>query len=542
MRVAVCQLNPTVGALSANVHALTEAYRDAVARGAEVAVFGELAVCGYPPEDLVLKERFLDDCRAALDVFAAATGSCVAVVGYPERGADGERHNSAAICREGRVEAVVRKQCLPTYDVFDEDRWFEPGTPDQPLVTVGASTIGVSICEDMWVDEGPALSQALAGADLLVNVNGSPFYGGRLTERTEMLERRAQETHLPIVYVNQVGGQDDLIFDGGSMVVGADGSLVCRVPQFEEAVVVVDIDGSDAASSDGSGEPGVAPVRDRLEEVWDALALGTHDYVTKNGFSDVVVGLSGGVDSAIVATIAVDALGADHVHGVLMPSRYSSEGSLDDAEQLCVNLGIECRVIPIEAAHGAFEEMLRPSFEGLSPDLTEENLQSRIRGVTLMALSNKFGWMVLTTGNKSESAVGYSTLYGDTAGGLAVIKDVYKLVVYELCRHRNDRAGRSVIPEAILTKPPSAELRPDQRDDQSLPDYEVLDPILGAYIDGDRTEADLVADGFDAELVSRICRLVDVAEYKRRQNPPGLRVMRKAFGRDRRLPITNRYR
>ena len=532
MRVALCQLNPTVGALDANVSAMRTALAEAEASGADVAVFGEMAVCGYPPEDLVLKRRFVEDCRAALDDFAAATTECVAIVGFPEAGPDGHRFNAAAVCRGGRVTDVVHKQALPTYDVFDEDRWFEPGEPDQPLIEIAGRQVGISICEDIWIDGGPVLAQALRSADCLININGSPFHRGKLARRTEMLQRRAEETGLPIVYVNQVGGQDDLVFDGGSMVVAPGSGVTARLPQFEERVEVVDCFGSGP----------VAAERSPHDEVWAALVTGTRDYVTKNRFTDVVIGLSGGIDSSLVAAIGTDAMGPDHVHGVLMPSRYSSDGSLTDAEELSRNLGIDHRIIEIEPAHRAFESMLAPSFEGMAPGLTEENIQSRVRGVTLMALSNKFGWMVLTTGNKSESAVGYSTLYGDTAGGLAVIKDVYKLFAYELAEWRNAQPGGVVIPPAVITKPPSAELRPDQRDDQSLPPYEELDPLLEAYIDGDQTEADLVEGGFDPALVERICGLVDRAEYKRRQSPPGLRVMRKAFGRDRRLPITNRYR
>ncbi len=535
MLVGVCQLNPTVGDLQANADAIIAAYRTAVEAGARIAVFGELAVCGYPAEDLVLKRRFLADCRAQLDRIAAATGDCVAVVGFPEQGADdGQRHNAAAVCRHGVVESIYRKQVLPTYDVFDEERWFEPGPPDQPLIEVDGVAVGVSICEDVWIAGGPLALQKAAGAELFVNLNASPFHEGRLSERVTMLLGRAEEVDGPVVYVNQVGGQDDLVFDGGSMVVAPDG-VRHRVAQFDEVVTVVDTD-----------VPGsVVDPLDPSAEVWSALVTGTHDYVTKNGFSEVVIGLSGGVDSSIVAAIAVDALGADRVHGVLMPSRYSSDHSVSDAERLCERLGIEHRTIPIEAAHAAFRSMLAPSFEGTAtdgPDLTDENLQSRVRGVTLMALSNKFGWMVLTTGNKSESAVGYSTLYGDTAGALAVIKDVYKLAVYELCRWRNRRGDGEIIPESVLTKAPSAELRPDQRDDQSLPPYEVLDPLLHAYVDGNSTEAELVAAGHPPELVRRILRLVDLAEYKRRQSPLGIRVMRTAFGRDRRVPITNRYR
>lgn len=532
MLVGLCQMNPTVGALEANADAIIEAYRQCVSQEARIAVFGELAVCGYPPEDLVLKGRFLADCRRQIDRIAATTGECVALVGFPEAGHGLLRFNSAAICRNGAVEAVYRKVELPNYDVFDEDRWFEPGELEQALVEIDGVAVGVSICEDIWLEDGPPTRQAIAGAKLIVNLNGSPFHSERLIEREDMLQRRAADIGVPIVYVNQVGGQDDLVFDGGSMVIAADGRVQQRLPQFVEEIRVVE------TSADGD----VAPHLDRLEQVWSALVLGTRDYATKNGFTDVVIGLSGGVDSSIVAAIAVDALGAARVHGVLMPSRYSSDGSITDAEALCTHLGIDGRVIAIEPAHAAFTDMLAPSFEGRDADLTEENLQSRLRGVTLMALSNKFGWLVLTTGNKSESAVGYSTLYGDTAGGLAVIKDVYKLVVYELCHWRNAQGDGELIPETVLSKAPSAELRPDQRDDQSLPAYEVLDPLLEAYIDGDATEADLIDAGGDAAVVARICRLVDLAEYKRRQSPPGIRVMRKAFGRDRRLPITNRYR
>lgn len=532
MRVGICQLNPTVGALAKNADDIIAAYLSVVADGARIAVFGELAVCGYPPEDLVLKRRFLADCRIELDRIAAVTGDCVAVVGFPEAGSEGRRHNSAAICRGGRVESIYRKVELPTYDVFDEQRWFEPGRHDQPLVDVDGTPVGVSICEDIWLDDGPTVQQGRAGAALLVNINASPFHRDRMAERESMLYAQAAAAGAPIVYVNQVGGQDDLVFDGGSMVIGPEGTVRHRVAQFAESVAVVEVDVAGA----------VEPHFELTRQVWDALVLGTRDYVHKNGFTDVVIGLSGGVDSSIVAAMAVDALGAEHVHGVLMPSRYSSEGSITDAERLCHNLGIDGRTIPIEPGHAAFTKMLAASFGDLAQDLTEENLQSRIRGLTLMALSNKFGWLVLTTGNKSESAVGYSTLYGDTAGGLAVIKDVYKLVVYELCRWRNTRGDGERIPDSVLSKPPSAELRPDQRDDQSLPPYEILDPLLEAYIDGDSTEADLIEGGGDPALVERICRLVDLAEYKRRQSPPGLRVMRKAFGRDRRLPITNQYR
>ena len=542
MRVGLCQLNPVVGDLDGNVAALLDAYRACCANGAEVVVAGELAICGYPPEDLVLKARFVDDCATAVREVAAVTGGVPFIVGFPEDGGSGLIYNAAAVCEAGAVTRVVRKVELPTYGVFDEHRWFEPGDAAQPLVEIAGTAVGVSICEDMWSADGPTAAQGRAGAALLVNLNGSPYHHDRLREREELLAVRARAAGAPVVYVNQVGGQDDLVFDGGSMVVASDGTVVARLPQFAEAVEVVDVPSGAGPGRPSESTAAVAPHLPLHEQVWRALALGTHDYVTKNGFPGVLVGLSGGVDSSLVAAIAADALGAERVHGVLMPSRYSSDHSISDALRLCEALEVEHRTIPIEPAHAAFAKMLDPSFGDLPPDLTEENLQSRIRGVTLMALSNKFGWMVLTTGNKSETAVGYSTLYGDTAGGLAVIGDVYKTAVYDLCRWRNETADSELIPESVLTKAPSAELRPDQRDDQSLPPYEVLDPILEAYVDGDGTEASLRTAGFDPETVQRICRLVDAAEYKRRQSPRSIRVMSKAFGRDRRLPMTNRYR
>ena len=454
----------------------------------------------------------------------------------------------------GRRLLSYRKQALPNYGPFDEKRYFDAGAPAQPLLRVAGVNVAVSVCEDVWVDDGPVAAAVRSGAAVVVNLNASPFHVGKQQVRQDMLRRRVAEVGVPVVYVNLVGGQDELVFDGGSMVVDSDGDLLAELPRFSESVVVVDVpvapataegtvvevDGPTDAVRPALAAPPVAEPLERPEEVWQALVLGVRDYVGKNGFRDVVVGLSGGVDSSIVAAIATDALGPDHVHGVLMPSRYSSDHSVSDAEDLATRLGIDHRTIAIGAAHDAFESMLAPHFEGRDPDLTEENLQSRLRGVTLMALSNKFGWLVLTTGNKSETAVGYSTLYGDTAGAFAVIKDVPKLLVYELCRWRNTRG--EVIPPAVLTKAPSAELRPDQRDDQSLPPYEVLDPVIAGYVDGDRSVDDLVAAGVDPAVVQRIVRLIDVAEFKRRQSPLGVRISEKAFGRDRRVPITNRYR
>jgi NAD+ synthase (glutamine-hydrolysing) len=565
LRVALCQLDLVVGGLASNIEAMADAYDRAEAAGADVALFPELAVPGYPPEDLLLKPGFVEDNHEALHALAArVTGHCAAVVGF----VDGLRHtgadphdpndgpwNAAAVLHRGRVAGSHHKQALPNYGVFDEKRYFDPGPDAQPLFRIGGVVTAVTVCEDVWVPGGPAVAAAGRGASIVLNINASPFHAGKQLVREEMLAARVAEAGVPIAYLNLVGGQDELVFDGGSVVMGPHGPMA-RAPRFVEAEAVVDVevdvgrsvtapivDVSDAAPDRPPLDaPAIEPVVGGPTEVWAALVLGTRDYAAKNGFTDVVLGLSGGVDSALVAAVATDALGARRVHAVLMPSRYSSEHSVSDAEALSDRLGIDTRTIAIEPAHHALLGMLAPSFEGREPDLTEENLQSRIRGVVLMALSNKFGWLVLTTGNKSETAVGYSTLYGDSAGGLAVIKDVPKLLVYELCRWRNRTAGSELIPSSILDKAPSAELRPGQRDDQSLPPYEVLDPLIEAYVDGDRTVEELVDDGHDEELVRRIARLVDLAEYKRRQSPPGIRISEKAFGRDRRLPITNAAR
>jgi NAD+ synthase (glutamine-hydrolysing) len=554
LRVALAQVNLVVGDLAGNVSRMQRSLAEATATGADLVAFPELAVSSYPPEDLVLKRRFVEDNRRALDDLAAATGSCAAVVGFVDQDEAG-LYNAAAVCADGMVKGVYRKRLLPNYAVFDEERYFETGVGDPPLFEIGGVAVGVAICEDAWEDRGPLRPMSEAGAGLVVVINGSPYHDGKVERRERIIGVQVAAASTPLAHVNLVGGQDELVFDGESALYGPDGTVTARARPFAEDLLVADVETVDRpvtgpviavtgpAPARESLPPAPAPTRlDRLEEIWQALVLGTHDYVTKNGFSEAVIGLSGGVDSSIVAALAVDALGPGNVHGVLMPSRYSSDHSLSDARALSENLGIEHRLIPIEAAHVAFTELLADSFSATEPDLTEENVQSRIRGLLLMALSNKFGWLVLTTGNKSESAVGYSTLYGDTAGGYAVIKDVPKLLVYDLCRHHNTRAGRELIPEHILTKPPSAELRPDQRDDQSLPPYEELDPILEAYVEHDRTAAEIAADGHDPEVVARITRLVDIAEHKRRQSPPGPRITSKAFGKDRRLPITNRYR
>lgn len=565
LRVALCQLDPVVGDLAGNVQRILSAYGRADELGADVAIFPELAITGYPPEDLLLKPGFLADATATLWRLAAEIDRpCVAVVGWVEGDRPrGETHearpgpwNAAAVLHGGRLVHSYRKQALPNYGVFDERRYFDPGDDDQPLYRIGGVVAAVSVCEDVWVQGGPTEQAARDGAAIVLNLNASPFRVGRQAERESTLADRVRATGVPVAYVNQVGGQDDLVFDGGSVVVTTDG-LLTRARRFDEDLVVVDVavgqpreakrqvlDVVGPRSGDVAdlGVPALAPSPEGAEELWEALCLGTADYVSKNGFSEVVIGLSGGVDSALVAAIAADAVGPENTHVVLMPSRFSSEHSVTDALELAHNLGVDHRRIPIEPAHEALLSMLAGSFEGHGEDLTEENLQSRIRGVVLMALSNKFGWLVLTTGNKSETAVGYSTLYGDTAGALAVIKDVSKSAVYELCRWRNTRAGTACIPESVLTKAPSAELREGQRDDQSLPPYEVLDPLIEDYVDGDLTARQLIERGHDPEVVRRITRLVDLAEFKRRQSPPGLRVTAKAFGRDRRLPITNGYR
>ena len=542
LRVALSQLNPIVGDLRGNVGLMSADYARAVEAGAQVVVFPELSVTGYPPEDLLLKGSFIADNRRALEDFAATTGECAAVVGFV-LSEDEQLFNAAAVCINGAVHTVYRKQLLPNYSVFDEERYFEPGVATNSDGSVAGVTmlngvgVGISICEDIWFADGPVKAQAAAGARILLNLNGSPFHQGKHTEREEMLAQRAKETNTTIVYVNQVGGQDELVFEGSSVVMTSDAHVATRLKSFESDFAVIDI------AADGTVSSGdVVPFESDLDRVYAALVVGTRDYVRKNGFSSVVIGLSGGIDSSIVAAVAVDALGAENVHGIAMPSRYSSQGSLDDAERLAQALEIDHRVISIEPAFTAYLEMLAPSFEGRDPDLTEENLQSRCRGMTLMAMSNKFGWMVLTTGNKSEMAVGYFTIYGDSAGGYAVIKDVFKTQVFDLCRRINERAGREIIPETVISKPPSAELRPDQRDDQSLPPYEELDPILRHYVDNDLSVSEIVKLGFNEAVVARIARLVDVNEYKRRQCAPGVRVSTKAFGKDRRVPITNGYR
>jgi len=574
LRLAGAQLNTVVGDLEGNVERILGALSAAEAAGADICVVPELAIPGYPPEDLLLKPSFVVDNVAALEKVAAATGQCAIVVGYVGATPDGQGlSNAAALCASGRVVGIYRKRFLPNYGVFDEQRWFVSSNETPTLFGVAGAWVGISVCEDVWFPDGPVAQQGHAGADVVVNLNASPYNLGRHSERLAMLQGRVAEAGCAIAYVNQVGGQDELVFDGDSLIVAADGTLLASGTQFTTDLVVVDIPiAGGTGRTGGSGSTGgtalprvvateprparaadTAPLRPALgpllspeAEVYTALVLGTRDYLGKNGFSEAVIGLSGGIDSSLVATIAVDALGPSRVHGISMPSRYSSDGSRHDAEALATLLGMDLRVVPIEDAHVAFTDMLTGVLGQEPTGLTDENLQSRLRGVLLMGVSNAKGWIVLTTGNKSEMATGYSTLYGDSAGGFAVIKDVPKTLVYDLCRYRNAQAVLEglpgPIPDSVLDKAPSAELRPDQRDDQSLPPYEKLDPVLQGYVEGDRTASDLVAEGFDPVVVEQVVRLVDGAEYKRRQMPPGVRITTKAFGKDRRMPITNHYR
>jgi NAD+ synthase (glutamine-hydrolysing) len=531
VRIALGQLNTTVGDLDGNVERLATAAADATAAGADVVVFPELAITGYPPEDLVLRPAFVRDNLAALDELAARTAQgCGVVVGFADHDAGGVR-NAAALLRGGAVAARYAKCKLPNYGVFDERRTFVPGT-DGVVVDVAATPVGLSVCEDAWAP-GPPFD-AYVGTPVIANLNASPYHRHKVEERADVLRDRAAETGSWIVYVNAVGGQDELVFDGGSLVVAPDGSVACRALRFEEDLLVVDIDG-DAFAADARPPWPADPA-----DVYRALVLGTRDYVRKNDFTDVILGLSGGVDSALVAAIAVDAVGPGAVHALAMPSMYSSEASHVDAEEVARRLAIELHVVPITDVFKAYEVQLGDldAVEGLAA----ENLQARIRGNDLMALSNRFGWLVLATGNKSEYAVGYSTLYGDMAGGFAPIKDVPKTLVYELCAWRNAQ-GYAPIPESVLTKPPSAELRPDQKDTDSLPPYDELDPIIAAYVEDDLGIDEIVDAGIgDRETVIRVATMIDRAEYKRRQAAPGVKITPKAFGRDRRLPITNRYR
>jgi NAD+ synthase (glutamine-hydrolysing) len=554
VRFALAQLNQVVGDIDGNLMRLVEAASRAAESGAQILLAPELAITGYPPEDLLLKSSFLKATRRALEDFAAKAPDVAAIIGFADSDTGG-LYNAAAVCHDGRVQAVYRKQLLPNYGVFDERRYFTPGT-SVLLIDTPAAAIGVCVCEDAWSETGPVAALANAGAQVIAHINASVFHKGKVELRNEMLKEHSERHGIPIVYLNMVGGQDELVFDGGSTVVSQTGDVLARLPQFIEAFEVVDVPIEPARATPGApadrislelrGSPGksardsIVPELTPIQEIYEALKLGLGDYVRKNGFSKVVVGLSGGLDSALTATIAADALGAQNVLTIALPSEHSTAHSLDDARDFANRLGVELVEISIAEIYRSFTREADAVLERAEEGLAEENLQARIRGMLLMFVSNRYGHLVLATGNKSEMACGYATLYGDMVGAFALLKDVYKTEVYELARLRN--ASSEVIPDSILTKPPSAELRPDQKDTDSLPPYEVLDPILQAYIERDEGVSDLVAAGIDEVLASEVITLVDRSEYKRRQAPPGPKVTTKAFGRDRRLPITNRWR
>jgi NAD+ synthase (glutamine-hydrolysing) len=572
VRLALAQINPVVGDLDGNRELILDRLAAAKANAADLVIFPELAVTGYPPEDLLLRPGFVRAAEASVDLIAREARGATILVGAPHF--DRDLYNACYVLSGGGVKAIYRKRFLPNYGVFDEDRYFAPGR-DLILLEHGKTLVGVTVCEDMWQPGPPATDLALAGAELLVNISASPFYVGRDREREEMFVTRARDNSCFVAFCNTVGGQDELIFDGHSVVIDDEGTVLARAPGFREALLMVDVEpkevigrrlrdvrrralarergeippvdvihvGSPGPSNNGSKATGeVAPFVDELEQMRLALELGLSDYVDKNGFRDVVVGVSGGIDSAVTAALAAEALGPERVHCVSMPSRYSSEGTRADARRLAEDLGSSFRELPIASIVDAFDAALGEAFAGRDSDLTEENIQARARGVLLMALSNKFGWMLVATGNKSELSVGYATLYGDMAGGFALLKDVYKTDVFRLARYLNERAGKELIPQSIIDRAPSAELRDNQLDEDSLPPYPQLDEVLEQYVEHDRTLEELSADGFDKEVVERAVSMIDRAEYKRRQAPPGVKLRPKAFGRDRRTPITNRWR
>ena len=574
LRVALAQINPTVGDVDANAGKIAGRIAEAREQGAALVVFPELALSGYPPEDLLLKTSFLARAESALGELAAQTRGIVALVGFPERAED--VYNAAAVLADGEVAAVYRKMYLPNYGVFDEQRYFQSGA-EAGIFELNGIPIGLSICEDIWEPGPPAMTEALAGAQVIVNLSASPYRVGYGHGRERMLVQRAVDNLAAVVFVNTVGGQDELVFDGHSLAVDQDGRILARCPQFEESLTLCTIDPREVTSARlrdtrhranvrrqrraspvaeppavhlaslevaGGGETVGGTIADLLgpeAEVYAALRTGLGDYVRKNGFDHVVLGISGGIDSALVALVAADALGPERVTCVSMPSPYSSEGTRADARAIAENLGVDFREIAIGDAMDSYDGLLADAFSGTEPDIAEENIQARIRGNLVMALSNKFGWLVLATGNKSELSVGYATLYGDMAGGFAVLKDVYKTLVYRLVRWRNSLEARELVPSSVLDRPPSAELRHDQVDQDSLPPYDVLDAILEGYVEEDLDAAELVHRGLPADEVERVIGMVDRAEYKRRQAPPGIKISTKAFGRDRRLPITNRH-
>jgi NAD+ synthase (glutamine-hydrolysing) len=570
MRLALAQMNTVVGDLDGNRERIVARLDEAREAGADLVLFPELATTGYPPEDLLLRPGFLRAAAKTLDAVAAETKGIAALVGAPHL--DRDLFNACAVCADGEVKAMYRKQFLPNYGVFDEDRYFQAGQ-DLVLLRCGDTLVGPTVCEDIWQPGPPATDLALAGAHIVANISASPFHLGKGAEREEMLATRARDNSCWIAFVNAVGAQDELIFDGHSLVLDEEGRIVARAPSFEEALLIVDVDSTtavgrrlrdarrralararrempnppviDIPDRESRGEqpkPVVAPVLDELEQMRLALELGLRDYVEKNGFREVVLGVSGGIDSALTAALAAEALGPERVVCVSMPSRYSSEGTQADARRVAELLGARYVEIPIEPIVDAVGGALAEAFAGTEPGIAEENIQARVRGLLVMALSNKFGWLPLATGNKSELSVGYATLYGDMAGGFALLKDVYKTDVFRLARYLNERAGRELIPSSVIERAPSAELRADQLDDDSLPPYPELDRVLEAYVELDSSREELTSDGFDAEVVDRAVGMIDRAEYKRRQAPPGVKLRPKAFGRDRRVPITNRWR
>jgi NAD+ synthase (glutamine-hydrolysing) len=562
IRLALAQINALVGDFEGNVAKIADRIECARACGTDLVTFPELAACGYPPEDLLLRRRFLEKNRHAVEEIAKESRGIGVLVGFADSAA-GKVYNAAAVINDGRWTGTYRKAELPNYGVFDEKRYFSPGC-EYLIIEAGRARIAVTICEDIWIEKGVAEQWVVDnGACVTVNISGSPFHAGKVAERQAMLAGFARRTGRFVCYNNLVGGQDELVFDGGSMVVNAQGEVIASAKRFEEELLFVDIEVEEAGSRTWQPrEPGGrwkkrivlelghareripivrAPELDRLAEIYAALVLGTRDYARKNGFEKAVIGLSGGIDSSLTAAIAADALGADNVVGVTMPSVYTSEGTLSDAQIVASTLGVRLITVPIQEMFAVYQSTLRQPFGEGEVGVEAENLQARIRGNILMALSNRFGWLLLNTANKSETAVGYCTLYGDMAGGFAVLKDVPKTLVYELARRVNEKAGREIIPRSVLERPPSAELRADQKDEDSLPPYDVLDPILRAYVEEDKPPDEVAAGGFDADLVREVVRMVDRSEYKRRQAPPGVKITPKAFGRDRRLPITSRY-
>ncbi|MCM8813230.1 MAG: NAD+ synthase [Candidatus Omnitrophica bacterium] len=557
LRVALAQVNTTVGDFPGNVARMAAYAARAHQLAADIVVFPELALCGYPPEDLVFKPYFIRSNMAAVQKLARLCRKIAVIAGCLDCDDAGRVYNAAAVLQSGQMRGMYRKMCLPNYGVFDEQRHFSPGRV-VPLITAGHARIGVSICEDAWVAGGIAAAQARAGAQCLLNISASPYHAGKYSQRLDVMRQRVAETRLPLAYLNLVGGQDELVFDGGSFVCDASGQLNAQAAQFKEELLCADIPLAGGRTPRRGGtrirldiipareKPAVPPHRvpllPRAAEIYQALVLGTRDYVRKNGFKKVVLGISGGIDSALVAVIAADAVGPENVVAVCLPSRYSSAGTRRDAVLVARNLGVELKTVPIHDIVQAYMRVFHRIFAGCAPDITEENIQARIRGNLLMAFSNKFGWLVVTTGNKSETSVGYCTLYGDMAGGFAVIKDVPKTLVYELARLRNQQA-RPVIPESVFTRPPTAELKPHQTDQDSLPPYAVVDAIIHQYVEQDKSFEDICrALRVRRAVIKDVLRKIDGNEYKRRQSPPGIKITPKAFGRDRRMPITNKYR